>query len=266
LFVDIANQLAEFENKDFEEHPELSGDHSQRRKEAEAPFLEASLRNHTISLKYKNQTKVWLELFVVDLEILFSEDPFEKKTRLWTTTVMPSKELTFNLQQSENLQTEELEIPEEWRLMNLLVRVRDDNSQSVFLKYLPFHLDYSVHTSQAMVKLTHPKTSDPVPKVYAKCYAKLQSGKVAFVRDGYTDLRGSFRYVFDLAQGDVVVGYSILVISSEFGAKIIRVDAKSIMPIKRKGAKKILSSNWRNLGSQNAGKGLYSQAMIEADF
>jgi hypothetical protein len=263
LFVEIANQLAEFENKDFEstEVWSINDKVNKASLEAKMPFLEAEMKENKIQINYKNQSRVHVEFYLIDLEILFSEDPFEEKMDLWLAKVMPCKEMTCPFTYSQDLKTEDINIPEEYQMKNLLLRIKDDSSNFVYLKYIPFSLAYSINEELAILKLVQKDTSKPMPKIYVKCYVKMKNNKVVFMKDGYTDLRGSFEYNYN-NMVDKVHSFSILVISPEYGAKIFKIKSTNIVEKKKFRAKKILSHNWRKLGTTKAQNNHYSQAMM----
>jgi 5-hydroxyisourate hydrolase-like protein (transthyretin family) len=71
------------------------------------------------------------------------------------------------------------------------------------------------------VAVTHADTRKPVPGAYVKVYAKLQSGEVKFVKDGYTDLRGRFDYAsLNTSEVDNAQRLSLLILSEPYGAVV----------------------------------------------
>ena len=66
----------------------------------------------------------------------------------------------------------------------------------------------------------------PLPRVYVKVYAKhVFTGKDFFYRDGYTDIRGKLDYTQTCGdQLKDVRKFSIMVISEQYGSKILEVD------------------------------------------
>jgi len=58
-------------------------------------------------------------------------------------------------------------------------------------------------------------------KTYVKCFAKLNDGKVIFYKDGFTDLRGKFNYLYNnIISIKEINMFSIFVFNEENGLAI----------------------------------------------
>lgn len=57
-----------------------------------------------------------------------------------------------------------------------------------------------------------------ISSVYVKVFKKFNDDKVAFHKDGYTDICGRFDYVASNESLDSIKTYSILILSKEFGS------------------------------------------------
>ena len=264
LFVEIANQLAEHDNVDFEldAQADSTGARTRAQRADESPFLEAKLVDGAVRVNFKNQDRVHVEFYRIDLEVLFSKEPFRDALGSSLTNVLPFLTETHELARSADFSSETLAIPANLRKQNLLIRVVDDSQQPRVLKYIPFRLRASLSERYGVLKVAEPATGKPVPKVYVKCFCRTKAGQVEFYKDGYTDLRGSFDYVAVSAKNaDTAESFRILVISEEFGAKIFSAKPP-VSSVGRGGTvKKLRSANWRALSRKNAGKGLYSEAV-----
>jgi hypothetical protein len=261
LFVEIANQLAEYENEDFEADVDETQKAKTRVQQAdESPFVEAEIVEDGVKISFKNQKRMHLEFYQIDLEVLFSQDPYEEKLNSSLTKVLPFLTETHKLTHSPDFQSKTIAIPENLQTQNLLIRVVDDSRQSSMLKYVPFKLNSSLNEKYGILKLTDPKTGKPIPKVYVKCFCRNSSGSVKFYKDGYTDLRGSFDFAaVSSNNADNAESFKILVNSREFGAKIFSAKPP-VSSVKKVGtAKKIRSSNWRSMNKKHASKNLYAQ-------
>ena len=262
LFVEIANQLAEFEEEDFESDFNGNKNISTLNKEKESSFLKAYIKDDSIVVKFKNQEKIYIEYYLTDLEILFSEDPFEDNTELWMAKVMPSKESFVPLDLSGDLCQKNILIHEDFKMKNVFIRITND-AYSINLKHIPKKFTCTVYKDLNMIKILEEESGKPIPKIYVKCYAKYDFGEVSFMKDGYTDLRGSFEYLFQIKKELIqkIKSFSILVISEEYGAKILRIKSSELKEKVIKKSNKIFSRNWRDLGSKNAANNVYSQAI-----
>lgn len=261
-FVEIANQLAEYEGQDFEAdaHDALQKAKTRAQQAEEAPFVEAEVDGAAIKVSFKNQARVHLEYYPIDLEVLFSQDPFEDSLDSSLTSVLPFLVESHALERSADFQSKALSIPSSLTAQNLLVRVVDDLRQSKTVKYVPFKLDSSLNERYGVLKLTDPETGRPVPKVYVKCFCRNSAGAVQFYKDGYTDLRGSFDFAaVSSNNADTAEGFRLLATAPEFGSKVFSAKPPTSRAKKRGTAKKIRSSNWRSLNQQTAAKNLYAQ-------
>ena len=92
--------------------------------------------------------------------------------------------------------------------------------------YYAHHLAVQMLESYGQLQVRDSNTSEPLPKVYVKVFARQQDGTVRFHKDGYTDLRGRFDYA-SLSGEQIVPAarYAVLVLSDEAGAVIREVDA-----------------------------------------
>ena len=262
LFVEIANQLSEYENEDFEADTDETKKKKTRVQQAdESPFVEGEIVEGNVKISYKNQNRVHLEFYQIDLEVLFSQDPYEDKLNSSLTKVLPFLTETHKLSNSPDFQSTTIAIPKNLQTQNLLIRVIDDSRQSNLLKYVPFKLNSSLNEKYGVLKLTDINTGKPVPKVYVKCFCKNTSGEVKFYKDGYTDLRGSFDFAaVSSNNADDAKSFKLLVNSQEYGAKIFSAKPP-VSSVKKVGtAKKIRSSNWRTKNVNKASKQMYSQA------
>jgi hypothetical protein len=83
-----------------------------------------------------------------------------------------------------------------------------------------------VAKNYGQLRVTDSAANKPLPKVYAKVYAKLADGSVRFHRDGYTDLRGRFDYVsVNTPKRQPIARFAILVLSEDRGAIVRDVPA-----------------------------------------
>jgi len=82
LFIDVANQLAEYEEEDFEIEDQQQLDHiKDRNKELREAadteeILKAELDSNKILITYQNATLIKVNFYKIDIEVLFSRTPF----------------------------------------------------------------------------------------------------------------------------------------------------------------------------------------------
>ena len=163
--------------------------------------------------------KVKIELYQIDLEMLFSKSPFgledDQQTR---PAIRPNSE--FDLVDVGDNETT-VAIPQSLRKGNLLVSAESGDlkvlkildSRTLELRHAP--LDRTVQALDAA-------TRKPLAKTYVKVFAEDQNGEVVFHKDGYTDLRGKFDYLSSTnADPSKIKRVALLVSHPENGARTV---------------------------------------------
>lgn len=82
LFIDIANQLAEYDGEDLDDEVQAAKekeDDLKRKNQKNADkeeLVTVELEGKTLDITYQNVSEIWVNLFEINLEILFSQNPF----------------------------------------------------------------------------------------------------------------------------------------------------------------------------------------------
>jgi hypothetical protein len=256
LFVEIANQLAEFEETEIKEDHLLEKAKKTSQEHAEStPHFSVSIKESKINIQYRNQGELRFEFYKIDLEILFTQDPFETKLDSSLTNVIPFLIETMKFEKKSTLEHSVFEIPKNLQNNNLLIKVIDSSRKNSILKFTPFNLQASVNQDYGIIKLLNPESGRPMPKIYIKCFAKMNNGQIRFFKDGYTDLRGSFDFASMNTSGSTnAKQFRILVLSKEFGASIF--DSTPPVTVKQKEgtAKKIIGKMFRGVKKKKGKK------------
>jgi hypothetical protein len=145
-----------------------------------------------IILKHANLTETEIRLYHIDLEILFSKDPFLKNG---AESSLPP--IAPNLTVKVPLNKEDVtsyNMPVEFSKGNVLVAAESENVKS--LKILDSQaIEIRANPADRTVQIIDRSTGASLPKTYIKVYAESADGSVNFHKDGYTDLRGKFDYL-----------------------------------------------------------------------
>jgi len=221
-FTEVLQQL------DQAEGAALTGDPGNRAANqaalaAAAPSLELAVEANRVRLGYRNVDRCQVSYYDMDVEFLFSTQPFVQRESGSFAYIRP------NHSESKVLPAEEGEIvfdlPAELHNSNVLVEVRGGG---VTQRQAYYANSLTVHVSEGygQLEVTDAETGRPLPKVYAKVFAKLPGGQVRFHKDGYTDLRGRFDYASVSGSGaQGAARYAVLVLSEDHGAVIREVAA-----------------------------------------
>lgn len=193
--------------------------------EAAAPELDLTLaEGGKLLIKHRSLEKTTLRLFSVDLEVLFSNNPFlqGEGSQGGQPAILPNESFEVALAKDASVTT--VELPEGLRKGNVLVSA--DSGTKKLLKVLDSRVIELRHTPQdRVVQVLDAGDHKPLPKTYVKVYAEMNSGEVVFHKDGYTDLRGKFDYLshtgIDIS---TIKRVAVLVTHPEKGARTVIYD------------------------------------------
>jgi hypothetical protein len=217
-FVAVLNQLDEAEGKG----PKVadSDDRGQRQTQlaAHEPGFEFTLDGGKIRLGWQNVEVVRVNYYPMDVELLFSRNPFGQQTGEQFAAIRPHVSQEVKLPAGQKRL--DVSLPEELARRNVLVEVAAAGKT----RALPFYtsaMDVRLMENYGQVRVTDGTGGRPLAKVYVKVYARLADGRVKFYKDGYTDHRGRFDYATVSTPERAPVGrFAVLVLAEERGAVI----------------------------------------------
>ena len=220
-FREIEAQLAEAAGADIARGDSDSPrTRQQTASAAESAALELDVQGRTVTIRYAKLEECELRCYRVDAEFSFSTRPFVRDDREAGTFIQPHFTQIITLPSGEK--QVQLELPEPMRNANILVQVRGGG---VIRQRTSFANSLAVQVSEGygQLKITDAESGRPLPKVYAKVFARGPNGKVRFHKDGYTDVRGRFDYTSVSGNQPPTDRYAILVISDDHGAAVREV-------------------------------------------
>lgn len=263
-FINIANQLTEFDGGEFVDIGDNQGDQveifqddpesknqNQEKKSKKTDILKAKLKGDMIEIRARNVSHVMVKYYLTDLEFLFSKDPFLAQGMSTFTYVQANQEelVQINLEKTEEGEPKELSltqipIPENLKTKNLLIYVdknietlkpseeskkvkKSSTEKPILLTFFPITFKLQIYPNSGLIKASDSKTFKPISKIYIKSFCKTQSGNIKFFKDGYTDLRGIFDYAGGVSMGEKIQQFSILVKDESLGSIVRVVDAPS---------------------------------------
>ena len=193
-------------------------DQQQAQLAAAEPTLELEVDGSIVTLSYEKLSNVQINYYEMDLEFLFSTNPFVSSSGGSFSVVQPNK--TELLQLPDDKRSLGFELPRHYQSKNVLVEViggGKKRSQAVYSN----ELQISVSERYGILTVRHAKDGRPLPTTYVKIYALTKSGP-KFYKDGYTDLRGKFDYA-SVSTSDIgdAQKFSVLVMSDENGATVL---------------------------------------------
>jgi hypothetical protein len=259
LFVEMVNQLAEFEESgvQLESDIQREGELLNKAKSQKIASFSTSLEEKQVKLVSTLIGQFVLKFYKVEVEVIFSINPFNFESKKSFSHVSPFLETVVNVNDDNELTVTRFDIPANLLEENLFIEVRSLNEKvkkSEFMTYVPFRINCVLSKEIGILKCFDQKSNKPVPKIYVKCFTKI-GGSVSFYKDGYTDLRGSFDYVsLNSDKVDKIESFAILVTSPEFGSKIFIESPPKKIGTEEGQAKKLISKGWENIRQQNEEK------------
>jgi len=203
------------------------------------PSMEWEVDNakRTILISYQVLQKLTINFYILNTEILFSQDPFfsekEKEEGFGSSKqsafsyISPNFTIQVNLNEEKNndsmVREKEIEIPLSLKNQNLFIQTIGETI-TVSKPFYDNQLSLQLKENYGQLKVLNKSTNKPVKKAYVKVYAKTNKG-AEFYKDGYTDLRGKFDYVsISSDQLDRTTQLAILVSTETLGCVVKQVN------------------------------------------
>jgi hypothetical protein len=218
LFLQVLSQLDEIEGKKSKVvDPKDRTERQTRLASAEASF-QFKVDAKQIRVSYQNVKALRVNYYKMDIELLFSRNPFLKQPGGQFTYIQPNATQLVTLKGSKGKTT--FALPKALQSSNVMIEMLADGERQTSAYYANA-LDVQVMENYGQIKVTHETSGKALAKVYVKVYAKRKNGQVRFYKDGYTDLRGRFDYS-SLSTNDLdhTKRFSILILSKQHGAVV----------------------------------------------
>ncbi|MCY3021345.1 MAG: hypothetical protein NTW87_20210 [Planctomycetota bacterium] len=218
LFSEVLNQLDEAEGKAAQVADAQDRGQAMGKLATTAPTFDFKVEAQKVLVDYQNLAGCEVNYYPMDIELLFSTNPFVREVTGQFAFIRPIK--TDTVKFPENGRTLEFELPKEFQSSNVMVELAAAGMRKS-QAYYAHALALQVIENYGQVKVTGQKNGQPLPKAYVKVYAKMKGGGVQFYKDGYTDLRGRFDYAsLSTNELDNVDKLALLVMSETDGAVI----------------------------------------------
>jgi hypothetical protein len=218
LFANVVNQADEIERPEARVADDEDRTQVQTAQAARSPSLDFSLEGKQVRLDFQNLRSVTVNYYLMDIELLFSRNPFVQGESKQFENIVPNLVEVVELPEKGNRHT--FAIPPQLAGGNVLVEIVGGGvtrSQAYFSNELRVQL----MENYGQLRVTQGEANAPLSTVYVKVYARTKDGNVQFYKDGYTDLRGRFDYSsLSTNELDNVEKFALLIMSDEHGAVI----------------------------------------------
>lgn len=224
---------------------------------ATEPAFDFTVDSRQIHLTWQNLNEVRVNYYLMDVELLFSRNPFVQEVGGPFASIRPnatqmvklpadkgannvgrgsatSGELVASLEgggakpvatsatptASVAAATFPIPLPKDLVSRNVLVEVTAAGKTRSH-PYYANAMNLRLLENYGQLMTVDSSTGKGIPKVYVKVYARLADGTVKFHKDGYTDLRGRFDYAsVSTSERQPISRFAILALSEERGALI----------------------------------------------
>ena len=216
LFMAVSSQLDEIQGKAPRVIDENNRNQTQTQLAATEKSFKFKIEANCINISYQNILSCQINYYPMDIELLFSRNPFVQKQTDEFMFIQPAETKTITLPEDKTVYS--VDLPEKYNNSNLIIEI-SANGKRQSQVYYSNSLYLQTLENYGQLKLNHSITKAPLAKAYVKVYAKMKNKKVNFHKDGYTDLRGYFDYVsLNTEDLDNIEKFAILVIDEKYGA------------------------------------------------
>jgi hypothetical protein len=217
-FAAILHQLDEAEGKG----PQVADvqDRGQRQGQLAAtePGFEFTLDGRQLHLSWQHLGEVRVNYYLMDVELLFSRNPFTQQVGGQFAAVKPNRSQVVQLPAGQSRL--DVPLPEDLAGRNVLVEV-SAAGKAQSLPHYAGSLDVRLLENYGQVRVAEAAGGKPLAKAYVKVYARLANGQVKFHKDGYTDHRGRFDYAsVSTPEQQPIARFVLLVLDENRGALI----------------------------------------------
>jgi hypothetical protein len=184
---------------------------------AKQPTFELALDREGVVLTSQHVASLELRFFEMDVELLFSRQPFVQSDVSRFSFIEPGSRETIASPQAKH----RVAWPDTLRGKNVVVEAVGAGQRKAKVHYAN-DLTTAVANQVGQVRVSRTSDQRALAATYVKVYARKHGGDVAFYKDGYTDLRGWFDYAsLSTSDLDHVERFAILVCSDQSGAAIL---------------------------------------------
>lgn len=217
-FLAVLSQTDEIGGKKGAVADDKNREQGQEQLAANQPTLDLSLEGRKATVAYRNVAKARVNYYLMDTELLFSLNPFQREQAGRFGVIRPNGSAELDLPAGERSVV--FDLPPQFHNSNVLVEVSAGGvtrSQA----YYANTMNVEMMELYGQIRVVEGASKQQLSKAYVKVYALRNDGGVEFYKDGYTDLRGRFDYAScSTDKLDYVAKFAILVADPSHGALV----------------------------------------------
>jgi hypothetical protein len=185
---------------------------------ATAPSFDFTVQGQQVRIDYQNLDRVQVNYYLMDIELLFSRNPFVQHHSSQFSHIRPNETQVVPLPAQPS--TLSFDLPASLRNKNVLVEI-SGGGQTKTQSHYSNSMTVQIIENYGQLRVTSKDQGKPIPQVYVKAYARMKDGNERFYKDGYTDLRGRFDYTsLSTNELEFVEKFSLLIYSDQHGAVV----------------------------------------------
>jgi hypothetical protein len=220
-FVQLNHQLDEIDGDSPNVTDEENRNQQQLAMASTDKTFEFKVEDRRVLVNYQNLEDATVNYYAMDIELLFSRNPFVQQQANHFAYVRPNHTHTVKLGKNKNLH--QFELPEQFHSSNVMVEIVA-GGQRKSAAYYANTMNLNVIENYGHLLVADDKARKGLAKTYVKVYARMKGGDVRFLKDGYTDLRGRFDYTsLNTDEINQVDRLALLVLNDEHGAVVREV-------------------------------------------
>ena len=218
MFANVGAQLDEINGKGPKVASKDDRNQQQNVLASSEPMLDFKVEDKKVQLSYKNLAEVRVNYYLMDIELMFSQNPFLQLGGGQFALSKPNESTVLKL--GAGKETQGFDLPAKYLTSNVMVEIVG-GGQTKSQAYYANSLRVSLAENYGQITISSAKTDKALPKAYIKTYARLKDGRVKFYKDGYTDWRGKFDYTsVNTSELDNVEKFGLLIMTDTDGALI----------------------------------------------
>jgi hypothetical protein len=196
----------------------------------------APVTNSYLTMQHKDDGKLWLthggikvatiDLYQVDMELLFSANPFLDDKKVLHHAIRPNKTIKVALEGKEST----VELPAGYSQGNVIASV-NSGTQQILQSINSSKIASIVNKGVGEIQVVERLNNKVQPRTYVKIYARLKDGSEIFYKDGYTDLRGKFDYnSHNNVDPQTVAKFAVFINHATLGTRLEMIDPMTGAP------------------------------------
>ena len=180
-FSQLSDQLAEIKSGEVRIADKDDRDQQQTLLASKQPTIDLEVESKQVKLTYANVGEVQINYYLMDIELLFSRNPFVQQYAGQFSNIRPNEAQRVALDEEGDVKT--VALPKRLHNRNVLVEVVGSGVTKT-QAYYSNSLTTKMFDNYGQLQVLADNGRRPLPGVYVKVYAKKQNGRVEFYKDG----------------------------------------------------------------------------------